>query len=58
MDDRLAAGEEGEERVFWAAVSWLEAERSRKRSSDEVSRGYISAGVYCSRRLVCNAPAA
>lgn len=57
MDDRLAAGEEGEERVFWAAVSWLEAERSRKKSSDEVSRGSITAGAYCSRGLMCNAPA-
>lgn len=36
-DDRLAAGEEGEVAVFWAAVSWLEAERSRRRNADEAS---------------------
>lgn len=36
-DDRLTAGEEGEVTVFWAAISWLEAERSRRRSADEAS---------------------
>eukprot|EP00903_Cladosiphon_okamuranus_P009315 g8887.t1 len=35
-DDRLAAGEQGEVAVFWAAVSWLEAELSRRRKADEI----------------------
>lgn len=36
-DDRLVAGEEGEVTVFWAAISWLEAEHSRRMNADEAS---------------------
>ncbi|CAB1114554.1 unnamed protein product [Ectocarpus sp. CCAP 1310/34] len=36
-DDRLAAGQEGELAVFWAAISWLEAEHSRRRNADEAN---------------------
>lgn len=37
MDDRLCAGQEGEVKVFWAAVSWIEAERSRRSDADKAS---------------------
>lgn len=42
MDDRLVAGEAGEVTVFWAAVSWLEAERSRRRDADEASKPHCT----------------
>ncbi|CAM9896899.1 unnamed protein product [Ectocarpus sp. 8 AP-2014] len=41
-DDRLAAGQEGELAVFWAAISWLEAEQSRRRNADEASFRVLS----------------
>ena len=40
-DDRLAAGQEGELAVFWAAISWLEAEQSRRRNADEASFEFL-----------------
>lgn len=35
-DDRLVPGGKGEVSVFWAAVSWLEAQEPRRRDADEV----------------------
>ncbi|CAN0273760.1 unnamed protein product, partial [Hapterophycus canaliculatus] len=49
-DDRLVAGEEGEVKVFWAAVSWLEADRSRRRDADEVL-SHVRFGLVSAKTL-------
>ena len=49
VDDRLATGKDGEVMVFWAAVSWLEADRSRLGRADEVrapQRTYSCGGSF------------
>lgn len=52
-DDRLVPGEKGEVSVFWAAVSWLEAQEPRRRDADEVrARVRLPWGMRCGERAL------